>query len=115
MNKRSKNRFSYAVVFILVFIVPNLFFYYYSKESAETFHRRIAEDNETCWQRAKEDSRETIWCDEIEKSATSAYREARNSNNFYLLPMFQPLLFVLLISLYILRKQVDELKEKIDV
>lgn len=110
-----KDKIYYAVVFVFIFILPNILFYYYNSENDEIFYQRINEDNETCRQRAKEDSREVIWCDEIEKSATLAYREARNSNIFYLLIMFQPLFFVLLISLYYLRKQVEELKEKIDV
>lgn len=110
-----KDKIYYALIFIIVFILPNSFFYYSNSENDEIFYRRVNEDNEICRKRAKEDSRETIWCDEIKKSATLVYREARKSNSFYLLIMFQPLFFVLIISLNYLRKQVEELKEKIDV
>ena len=115
MNKKSKEIIFYVLTFIFIFIVPNTLFYRFSRENDEMFYKWLAEDNEVCRQRAKEDSREKIWCDEIRKAATLSYRESRSSNNFFLLIMFQPILFVLLTSLYNLRKQVDELKEKIDV
>ena len=115
MNKNLKEKILFVVTFTAIFIIPNLLFHYFQSNDREVFYRHLAEDNETCRQRAKEDSRETIWCDEIQKAAALTYSETRSSNNTnLLLLMFQPILFVLLFSLYNLRKQVDELKEKID-
>lgn len=115
MNKKLKKILNYVLAGVFIFIVPTLLYHHFNEEDDEIFHQRVDEDHETCRQRAKEDSRETSWCREIKEGATLAYREARRDNSFYLLIMFQPLLFVLLISQYNLRKQVEELKEKIDV
>ncbi len=116
MSKKSKEIIFFVVAFVTIFIAPNLLFGYFSLRSTEMFYSHLNEDNEICYQRAKEDSRETEWCNEIFKAARLAYSESRSpSNNQLILLMFQPLLFVLLFSLYNLGKQVKELKEKLDV
>jgi len=116
MNKKSKELIWFVGAFIVIFMFPILLIHYFQSKDSEVFHQRIREDNEICRQRAKEDSRETVWCDEIKDAAISTYREMKSSNNLSLiLMMVQPLLFILLVSQYNLRKQVDELKEKLDV
>jgi hypothetical protein len=116
MNKKSKEIISYVALFVVIFLLPNLLIYYFKREDSKVFHQRVHEDNEICRQRAKEDSREVVWCDEIKQAATLAYSETKSSDNVSLLLMlFQPLLFILLVSQYNLRKQFEELKEKTDV
>jgi len=116
MSKKSKEIIWYVAALIAIFVLPNLLMHYFQHEDSEVFRQRIREDNEICRQRAKEDSRATVWCDEIKDAATSTYREMKSSNNVSLMMMMiQPLLFVLLVSQYNLRKQVEELKEKTDV
>jgi hypothetical protein len=116
MSKKLKESISYLVAGIVIVILPILVLNYFGERRREMFHRHVTEDHEVCRERAVRDSRETVWCDEIRDSAQLAYREAESSNNHSpLLIMIQPLLFTLIISIYILRKQVNELKEKIDV
>lgn len=115
MSNKLKEIVIYAAAFIAIFIVPQFGIRYYQNDDKEYFYGRMKENHETCRRYAKEDSREMFWCNEIEKAATITYRETKNSDNSrFLLLLFQPLLFVLLISLYHLGKQVKELKEKID-
>ena len=106
----------YLVGGILFVILPILVMNYFGERRREMFRRHVTEDHETCRERARQDSRETVWCDEIRDSAKLAYSNAESFNNpSSVLLMVQPLMFVLFISIYNLRKQVDGLKEKIDV
>lgn len=114
MNKKSKEIIFYVVTFVGIFIVPNLVFHYFSRESDQMFYEQVREDYEICMQRAEQDSRDKVWCGEIKDAARLSYSMNRSSNNFYLLLMFQPLLFVLLLGIRNLRKEVEELKEKIN-
>lgn len=107
---------SYLVVGIVIIILPILVLNYFGERHREMFYRHVTEDHEVCRESALRDSRDAVWCDEIRNSAKLAYSEAEQSNNLStILIMIQPLLFGLFISIYNLRKQVDELKEKIDV
>ena len=115
MNKRLKEYLYYALTGVFIFIVPTLLYHHNNEKDDEIFYQRVNEDHETCRQHAKEYSRETSWCREIKEGATLAYQEARNDNSYYLIFMLQPIIFILLVSQYNLRKQVEELKEKIDV
>lgn len=116
MNKKVKEITFYGLIFLAIFIAPKLFLNYVRSESGEVFYERLDEDAAACRARAERDSRDRVWCDEIRRSAKLAYAEGRMANdNNLLLMMFQPLLFVLVVSLYNLRKKVDGLKEKTDV
>jgi len=116
MNKKSKEIIYYAVVGIVIFIVPQLLFHYFQDRNREMFRRHVTEDYETCRQRAESDSLGKDWCGEIRNAATLAYSNSTSANNLStFMLMFQPLFFVLLVSVYHLRKQVDDLKAKTDV
>jgi hypothetical protein len=116
MNKKSKEIIYYAVVGIVIFIVPQLLFNYFQDRNREMFRRHVTEDYETCRQRAESDSLGKDWCGEIRNAATLAYSNSTSANNLStFMLMFQPLFFVLLVSVYHLRKQVDDLKAKTDV
>ena len=116
MNKKSKDIIYYVFAGIVIFIVPQLLLHYFQDRNREMFRRHVTEDYETCRQRAERDSLGKDWCGEIRNAATLAYTNSTSANNFStLMLMFQPLFFVLLVSVYHLRKQVDELKEKINV
>jgi hypothetical protein len=115
MSKKSKDIIAYIVIFIFVFIVPQALFHYFDKEDRKIFYEYLDQDNEICYQRAERDKIEKSWCYEIRKASLTNYGMTENSQNTrILLLLFQPILFVLLISIRNLRKEVDELKEKIN-
>lgn len=115
MNKKLKDKFFYVMIFIFVFIVPNIFFYYKSIENRDLFYQYARENRQICVQRAEEDSLNKRWCDEIYSASKDNYSSTENSHDILLLmSLFQPILFVLIIGFGNLRKQVEELKEKIN-
>lgn len=115
MNKKWKDIIGYAVIFIFIFIVPTMLQIYFDQRRSEDFDKWANEKHEICVQRAERDSIDKRWCDEIRSTAKVTYNSAVNSsNNDLLLRIFQPLLFVLLIGMMNLKKQVEELKEKIN-
>ncbi len=116
MNKKLKEIITYLIFGSAIIILPMLLLNYFGERRNEMFRLYVTEDHEVCRERAIRDSRETVWCDEIRDGAQLAYRAAEGSTSHsQLLIMIQPLLFMLFILIYNLRKQVDELKEKIDV
>jgi hypothetical protein len=116
MNKKTREMITFLAAGIVIVILPILVLNYFGERRREMFYRHVAEDHEVCRERAVRDSRDAVWCDEIRSSAKLAYSEAESSNNLSpMLIMIQPLLFMLFISIYNLRKRVDQLKEKIDV
>ncbi|HMS39015.1 MAG TPA: hypothetical protein PKE69_02230 [Pyrinomonadaceae bacterium] len=110
-----KNIFIYALIFVFVFLVPTLVLHYFKQADAEQFNKWVNEDNETCYQRAKRDSVDKDWCNEIRNATKLTYNSAVNSSNTNLvLMLFQPILFVLIIKVANLRKQIEELKKSED-
>lgn len=115
MNKKWKDIIGYAVIFIFIFIVPTLLQTYFNRSESESFNEWANEDHEICVQRSERDTIDKRWCDEIRSTAKMTYNSAVNSsNNDLLFRIFQPLFFVLLIGMMNLKKQVEELKEKIN-
>lgn len=113
MNKRLKDVISYSVFGIALVVLPMLVLNYFGERRREMFHRHAREDHQACRESALQASRDGVWCDEIRDGAKLAYSAAEGSNQLsQLLIMIQPLLFVLFISIYNLRKQVEEIKEK---
>jgi hypothetical protein len=103
------------VIFIFVFIVPNVFFYWKKSGDSELFHQKVTEDYQICEERAERDSLDTRWCDEIRSASREIFSAAGSSNDIFLLmSLSQPILFVLIMGVGNLRKQVEELKEKIN-
>jgi hypothetical protein len=78
------------------------------------FHSRMDQDNEKCYERAKRDSAYTGFCDRIESAAEETFRASSRLNNLYWL-IFLPFVFALVLTNWQLRKQIAELKEKINV
>ena len=116
MNKKLKEIIFYVISFIAIFILPYLLTHYFNVRNDETFYKWVNEDYETCMERAERDSRDTHWCGEVRNAAKLSYSKATQySNNFFVLQMVLPLLFVLLFAIRNLRKEVEKLKEKIDV
>jgi len=112
MNEKMKNIMLYAVLFVLLVIIPSSIFYYFKRSDAAQFNQWVNEDNERCYERAKRDSVDKEWCNEIRSASKLTYNEAVSSSNPNLVLMiFQPLLFVLLITVHNLKKQVEELKK----
>lgn len=115
MDKRWKDIFNYTVIFILVFVIPTLTLQYFNRTDAGQFNKWANEDHEICVQRAKRDSVDKTWCDEIRSASKLTYNAVKSSSNTNMLLMyFQPLLLVLLLGMMNLRKQVEEIKRKMD-
>lgn len=99
MNKYLSSNTSTVFIFILVFIVPNLFFHQINSEDRDIYYKRVDRDREICLQRAKEDSVETRWCNEIKSSSELAYNSADKSFEIGLLMnLFLPVIYALLIT-----------------
>ena len=75
MSKKSKQVIYYILTLIFVVAAPILFLRYFILNTDDVFYERAREDNEICYQRAKRDSVDTRWCDEIKSGATLAYIE----------------------------------------
>jgi hypothetical protein len=115
MDKKLKDKVFYVLIFIFVFILPNVFFYWKSSSDSEVFHQRVTEDHQFCVRRAERDSLDTRWCDEIRSASRETFSATKNSNDIFLLmSLFHPVLFVLIMSIRNLGKQIEELKEKIN-
>lgn len=115
MDKKVKNVLSYGLIFIFVFILPNLFFHYFDREDKKLFYERVNQEEEICLQRVERDSVDKRWCGEIRKASVTNFQTTVFSQNTRTLMLFlQPILFVLLISNSNLKKEVEELKEKIN-
>ncbi|HQU85572.1 MAG TPA: hypothetical protein PKY59_20730 [Pyrinomonadaceae bacterium] len=115
MDKKVKKALNYGLIFIFVIILPNLFFNYFDREDKELFYERVNKEEEICLQRAERDSLDKKWCSEIRKASITNFQTTIFSQNTRNLMLFlQPILFVLLISQYNLRKEVEELKQKIN-
>ncbi len=118
MNKKLKEITVYIGIFVFVFILPNLMYYYFTEKRENTSYERISEDYETCFQRAERDKVETRWCSEIEKASTLTYKESRNADKSItkiVLQIFPMILTILIIAVFNLRKQINELKDKLNV
>lgn len=113
MSKKFKETANYILIFVVIFIVPQLLIYYFESEDKKIFYSRMERENEICYERAKRDSAYTEFCNRIQRASEETFRSSRSKNNFYLL-MFSPILFVLVIAIWQLRKQIEELKEKIN-
>lgn len=113
MSKKVKETINYVLILIVIFIFPSLFFCYQESEAKEIFYSRMERDNEICYERAKRDSAYAEFCNRIQSAAEETFRSSRSSNNFYLL-VFSPILFFLVIAVVQLRKQIAELKAKIN-
>lgn len=114
MNKIFKEIILYVVLFSFLFFLPNLMYYYFTEKRENTTYERIAEDYETCFQRAERDKVETRWCREIEKASKLTYTESRNADKSItniVLQIFPMVLFILMIAVIGLRKQIEELKK----
>ena len=111
-----KDKVLYILTFIFVFILPYGFFYYTSANTREKFYERVNEDHRICIERSERDSEDTDWCDRIKSASVTNFDLTNNSHEtFPWLLFFLPVLFVLIISIGSLRKQIEEIKEKIDV
>ncbi len=116
MSKKSKQIIYYLLTLILVFTAPLFFLQYVISNTDEVFYERVREDNEICYQRAKRDSVDTRWCDEISKASKLAYYESNRRRSFSFLEIIFFVLFCILAFRVVnLSRQVTELKEKIDV
>lgn len=113
MSKKVKETINYVLIFIVIFILPGLFFYYQESKDKEIFYSRMERDNEICYERAKRDSAYTEFCNRIQSAAEETFRSSRSSNNFYLL-VFSPILFFLVIAVVQLRNETAELKAKLN-
>jgi hypothetical protein len=115
MSKNTKQIINYVAAIIFIIIVPVLLVPYFIKDNDEVFYERLKEDHETCYQRAKQDAVDTRWCNEIRDAAKLAYYESsRRDNSSFLLILLAPLFFVLIYTVGNLKKEVNELKEKIN-
>ncbi|HEY8562937.1 MAG TPA: hypothetical protein VIL74_21340 [Pyrinomonadaceae bacterium] len=115
MSKKSKEIVSYVVAGAAIVILPILLLNYFAERRREMFHRHVSEDHKVCRERSEKDSRDAVWCDEIRKTASLAFSEAESAGNLSpVLLIVQPFLFMLFISIYNLRKQLDELKKNIN-
>ncbi len=116
MNSKWKEKVQYAGTFIFVFIIPGLWLLYFGNNNRNTFYERVDKDHQQCRKYAKENNVETRWCDEIKEASETNFNLSDNFFDMYLvLLIFQPVLFVLIIGLMNLKKQVEELKQNIDV
>lgn len=116
MSKKSKEIILYVITFIVLFIVPNLVFHYLDQKNDETFYQWVKEDHESCITRAKQNSRDSEWCGEIRDAAKLSYSRATgHSNSNILLQLFMPIMFVLLLTIRNLGKEIKELKTRFDV
>ena len=115
MNKLLKDKGFYVLVFITIFILSNLLFGYRSNQTKDNYFERVERNYRTCLKRAEEDSVDKRWCHEIESASVNNFYSTDNHFEISLLMnLFLPVLFGLIITTNILRKQVQELKEKID-
>ena len=115
MSSKSKQIIQYVIAITFIFIVPLVSVNYFKQQDREIFNERVREDHEMCYQNAKRDNVDPRWCGEIRDAARLAYNESTSSINVsHLLLFLGPLLLVLIMSIGNLRKQVEELKEKID-
>lgn len=116
MDKQSSNKTSTILLFTIVFLLPNLFFYHISSRDRDVYFERVDENQEKCLQRAKEDSVETRWCNEIKSSSELVFNAADKSFEIGLLMnLFLPVVYSLIITTKNLGKQVEELTEKLNV
>lgn len=116
MSKKLKDKISYAGIFIFIFILPHLFLYFMGRDNNKIFYERVNEDHRICLERAGRDGVDARWCDQIRSASVHNYHSTNTSQNIFpLLLYYSPLLFVLLITTGKLRRQVEELKEKLDV
>jgi hypothetical protein len=116
MNKKLKEIIRYVLTLVGIIIAAILIVQYFASDKEQVFYERLTENNEVCRQRARRDSVDTRWCDEIEKAAELAYRESqRGSGISFPLLVILALLLVQTVIIVNLRKQIDELKEKINV
>lgn len=115
MSKTIKEILIYVGLSIFIFAVPQALHYHFTADNQEVFYNRIDQDYETCVERAKEDSVNINFCREIKRASQTTYNAADRHDDFYLLTIFQPILFMALVFFRQLKNQVEELKAKIDV
>jgi len=115
MDKKLKGRFYYVAALLIIFVVPTLMLHFFNQSDDDEFYDRVRKDHETCVQRAERYSIDDRWCDEIRDASRTTYDLSSGYSRTNALLMFtQPLLFILLIGMMNLKKQVEELKEKIN-
>lgn len=101
MSNNLKNKIFYVVMVAAIFIVPVLLNDYLTSRHREKFYERTENRNRICRERAKEDSVDGRWCDEIQVAAEQAFSSADNASSINVSqPIFATLLFILAISAY---------------
>lgn len=118
MNKTLKEAILYFLMVVFFFFLPNLMYYHFSAEREETTYKRIKEDYEDCLQKAERKKVDTVFCDEIKAASNRIYDESRNAGKSIrgiVLQIFPMILAILMMAVINLRKQIDELKEKLNV
>lgn len=111
MKMSSKDILVGVSVFVFS-LAPMLIFYYADRERNDLFYQWLNQADENCVKRAKEDARETEWCNEIRQSINSSEILSKDNNLTLLLIWISPLLAGLLWSNYDLRKKIEALEKK---
>lgn len=113
MSDKKSNIKTYLILAFFLIVLPNALVFYLDYDSKNTFRRYLLENEEICAQRAERDKFPVEVCNQIKTNARDTFNESRN----FLTPtvlLFSTLIYNLAIVNVGLRKQIDELKEKID-
>lgn len=105
---------NYLVLSLVIMVIPNVLVDYFNHQTRNNFYDHLREDTEICYERAAQDNFPRTICSEIKANTKEAFLSAAEMPQFMFLAM-TGLIFGLSFGLIGLKKQIDELKEKIDV
>ena len=114
MNEKSKAIQPYLLVFIFVLIIPHIFFGVSTYHLSGRYYEQAEKSRDLCIKHAKEDYLLETTCMQISSEAREAYSSATKVYNPTII-MLLGILFSLSLGMIALKKQIDELKEKLNV
>ncbi len=109
-KSKSKDWVLIATSILAIVILPLVINFYFEDAKRNAFYQYVKEDYETCVERAKEDSLDDYWCNEIRSSSKLAFQSASSnaSDNFMIILPIQIILIIVLFELRDIRKKVRE-------
>lgn len=113
MNKLGKDIVVTIVLAFGIFVIPTILNYSFVDKTTDRFYERVDRDFDNCVKDAKENSKDEYWCKEIKKSSELAFNSAsRTAQSYSNITIFQVILFVFLITVFNLRKRIEDLEKR---
>lgn len=113
MNKKSNGIWSHLTLALFLIVLPNLFIVGLHFQTNKLFYEQLESNREVCRDRAKLYNFSDSICYEVISNSREAFSSARE-NYSYPFIMLTAVVYTLTVTVLGLRKQIEELKEKID-